>query len=215
MRTITLGRNGDQCFAIAQEGVSSQHARVTIDGDTWTLEDLNSTNGTYVRDERGELVRVGKCSITPDTFVHLGPQTVDGCSFYARRLLGANDYRAEFALLTDLAKRNRQLIEQEEKRSQRRSLVTPALYVLVFCLSLIPPQKYGVPDDMATSIQMWLLRVPMLLGGIIGYLLTRNNRRKTLTKQWERLRMCPNPACHHTLSEGEVDLCQCARCKAH
>jgi len=52
METIILGRKGDQPFAITADGVSSQHAKITIDGDKWTLEDLHSTNGTFIRDEK-------------------------------------------------------------------------------------------------------------------------------------------------------------------
>ena len=212
---ITIGRNGDQPFAIMQEGVSGAHARLTVDGDNWTLEDLNSTNGTYVRDEHGEMVRVGRCTVTPDTFIQLGPSTIDGCSFFARRLLGADDYRAEFNYLAELAAENRALIEKEEKRSHRRNLLTPMLYFIVILISFIPPEKYGVPPEHVSTVQMSILRIPMFLGGILSFLLAGNNRRKRLLKQWERLRRCPNPACHHTLTDGEVDVRQCARCKAH
>ena len=52
MKQFILGTEGNQPFEIKQKGVSHQHARVTIgDNGVWTLEDLNSTNGTFVRDE--------------------------------------------------------------------------------------------------------------------------------------------------------------------
>ena len=59
MKQFILGTEGNQPFEIKQTGVSHQHARVTIDDNgVWTLEDLNSTNGTFVRDENGDMRRV-------------------------------------------------------------------------------------------------------------------------------------------------------------
>ena len=55
MKQILLGTEGNQPFKITQQGVSRQHARITIGDDgIWTLEDLNSTNGTFIRNEEGE-----------------------------------------------------------------------------------------------------------------------------------------------------------------
>ena len=52
MKQFILGTEGNQPFKITQMGVSHQHARITIGDDgVWTLEDLNSTNGTFVRCE--------------------------------------------------------------------------------------------------------------------------------------------------------------------
>ena len=70
MKQFILGTEGNQPFEIKQTGVSHQHARVTIgDNGVWTLEDLNSTNGTFVRDENGDMRRVGTLVITPMTFI--------------------------------------------------------------------------------------------------------------------------------------------------
>ncbi len=47
-RELILGR-GEDCGAILLEAsVSRRHARITRDGDEFTLEDLNSYNGTHV-----------------------------------------------------------------------------------------------------------------------------------------------------------------------
>ena len=44
MKTITIGKQGDQPFEIKQEGVSREHAKLTInDNGGWMLEDLNSS----------------------------------------------------------------------------------------------------------------------------------------------------------------------------
>lgn len=49
---VTLGR-GDGCtLVIADDYASTRHARLTLTDQGWTLEDLGSTNGTYLGRER-------------------------------------------------------------------------------------------------------------------------------------------------------------------
>ena len=77
MKTIILGKEGNQPFKINADanGVSRRHAQITItDSNEWYIEDLNSTNGTYIRDEKtGLLIPIaGKRRITPMTFIFLG-----------------------------------------------------------------------------------------------------------------------------------------------
>jgi two-component system cell cycle response regulator len=47
---VVIGRGGDCDVQIDRDSVSRRHARVCREGDMWKVEDLNSTNGTYVND---------------------------------------------------------------------------------------------------------------------------------------------------------------------
>lgn len=68
-----LGRSMENCeIALNDSFLSSQHARMELRGDEWILEDLNSTNGTFlnemeVRDatpvEQGDIVRIGRVEL--------------------------------------------------------------------------------------------------------------------------------------------------------
>jgi pSer/pThr/pTyr-binding forkhead associated (FHA) protein len=67
-QTIEIGRDASLPLALDDEQVSRRHARITLEGGRPVVEDLGSTNGTYVNDqptlERRELrpgdrVRVG------------------------------------------------------------------------------------------------------------------------------------------------------------
>jgi hypothetical protein len=67
-RPLLIGRRPDCDLILRDDAVSGHHARVAWDGDTWQLEDLLSTNGTYVNGERvhapaplhaGDAVRIG------------------------------------------------------------------------------------------------------------------------------------------------------------
>ena len=47
----TLGRDVNNSIVLDDEFVSSQHASLTFRGKAWYVEDLGSTNGTYVNGE--------------------------------------------------------------------------------------------------------------------------------------------------------------------
>ena len=65
-----IGRSMENCeIALNDTFLSSQHARLELQGDVWILEDLNSTNGTFVNEievrdatsvEEGDIIRVGR-----------------------------------------------------------------------------------------------------------------------------------------------------------
>jgi hypothetical protein len=69
---ILIGRGSDAAIRLDDDYVSTRHARIAASGDQWFVEDLGSTNGTYVGTVRisqpttitlGTQVRVGKTII--------------------------------------------------------------------------------------------------------------------------------------------------------
>lgn len=66
---ILLGRGADASIRLDDDYVSTRHARFVPNGDDWYVEDLGSTNGTYIGSQRittpmvvgvGVQVRLGK-----------------------------------------------------------------------------------------------------------------------------------------------------------
>jgi pSer/pThr/pTyr-binding forkhead associated (FHA) protein len=49
---ITFGRSPNNDIQIDNLAVSKQHAKLIKQNDQYTLEDLNSTNGTFLNDEK-------------------------------------------------------------------------------------------------------------------------------------------------------------------
>jgi hypothetical protein len=66
--SYVIGRSSDAAIRFTDTGVSAKHAELTRDGDGYSIEDLNSRNGTFVNDvavERcllrdGDEIRVGR-----------------------------------------------------------------------------------------------------------------------------------------------------------
>ncbi|MFN2537302.1 MAG: FHA domain-containing protein [Mycobacteriales bacterium] len=66
---VTLGRAHDSTLVLDDDYASNKHARLVPTADGWTLEDLGSTNGTYVGTAKvsrptlvpvGTAIRIGK-----------------------------------------------------------------------------------------------------------------------------------------------------------
>ena len=49
---ITFGRSADNTVSLSDDYASGHHCRVTRDGKNWRLEDVGSTNGTFVKGNR-------------------------------------------------------------------------------------------------------------------------------------------------------------------
>lgn len=50
--TIVVGRSQDSALVLSDSYVSSRHARIFFSADSWWIEDLDSTNGTFVDGRR-------------------------------------------------------------------------------------------------------------------------------------------------------------------
>lgn len=64
---VTIGRGSDCDIVVDRDSVSRRHARVFRSGEQWQIEDMQSTNGSYVNDvpvhkmglRDGDLVKIG------------------------------------------------------------------------------------------------------------------------------------------------------------
>ncbi len=71
-KTITLGRGSQSEILIPSAKASRQHARILVQNGIYTLQDLDSSNGTYLNDARvqsqllthGDIIRIGNVTLT-------------------------------------------------------------------------------------------------------------------------------------------------------
>ena len=69
---VVIGRSNNCDYSLPDETVSARHARLSYHHNQWWAEDLKSTNGTYLNDERvsvptvivsGDELRCGQVSL--------------------------------------------------------------------------------------------------------------------------------------------------------
>jgi len=206
--TITIGRKGNQPFPIQKEAVSQEHARLTID-DTgqWTLEDLNSTNGTYVRnDETGDFERIARKQIQEDTVIRLGNGgRFNEQVFMAHHLLEKNpdEYGWELNHVIQLYEtRIKTALDALYAKNSKREVFSIIGTIGGLALSFL------VKDLM-------LMRLCMALPPLIVTLLFMGTGGKMKKVQELRNKIIVCPKCNRQLSDQEIkDRC-CAKCQAH
>lgn len=204
MKQFVLGTEGNQPFKITQIGVSRHHARVTIDdGGVWTLEDLNSTNGTFVRGEDGEMRRVASLVITPMTFICLGPSNANGCSFYAIHLQNS-DFVAEFEYLNQLEDK----FDEEERSSEKMARQMRLLIATASLIALVG--SFIVTHG---PLQLMLLRLGSAVSLLSTIFFNPADKKKKLQEEREKFHACPNPKCANILKKRDIRNMQCSKCK--
>lgn len=68
---VIIGRSPSCRLRLQSENVSREHARIFFRNDEYYIEDLGSTNGTYVNG-----IRVVKCALRKNDFISIGGEKV-------------------------------------------------------------------------------------------------------------------------------------------
>lgn len=72
-RPIMLGRADDSTLVLDDDYASTRHARISQSGDDWYVEDLGSTNGTYL--DRAKVT--GPTKVSPGTPIRIGKTVIE------------------------------------------------------------------------------------------------------------------------------------------
>jgi pSer/pThr/pTyr-binding forkhead associated (FHA) protein len=68
---VTIGRHAEADIVIPLNSISREHARIFPHEEEFIIEDLNSTNGTYVNG-----VRISRCILRHNDLIRIGDATV-------------------------------------------------------------------------------------------------------------------------------------------
>ena len=96
---IAIGRDISNDFVINDAEVSRRHARLTLEGERYKIEDLNSTNGTYIDGQRligPHLMAIGEIIMFGDNVgvIFDGEPTTPDLSVTPQEVLGATPVAA-------------------------------------------------------------------------------------------------------------------------
>lgn len=72
--SMTIGRSSESALVIRDDYTSSHHARLLLRGDAWAIQDLDSTNGTFVA---GQRVTGGPVALSLGTPIKVGATTFE------------------------------------------------------------------------------------------------------------------------------------------
>lgn len=206
---IVLGREGNQPFKIKGSLVSREHAEIVIDDNNiWTLKDLGSTNGTFVRDEEtGILKQISSITIHPMTFICLGPDNSKGCSFYARQVLNPGNYDDELEFMN---KKEDECEQIESSLSKRKRDIEIGLRVGLFAVFGV--LSFLIFPGESSTINFVRLGFTSVLSQTIPFFFDLNKEKKKLKEKRERFLHCPNPNCSHKMKTEEIRAMDCNKC---
>jgi len=194
------------------KSVSGKHARITVDDfGNWNLEDLNSTNGTYVRDDKGEFTRVFSKKIGKNSIIRLGPGDAGSFVFTAGHVQAPahDDYEYEFRQVRKLMEKQLEEEHKKEKVIERNGWLAKCAGFAVIGICAILGSIKGVNID-PNMRYILISSAPV----VVGLLFKGDSASlKALRRRREKIIVCPR--CERPLSEFDVEHRQCSRCKAH
>ncbi len=239
MKQYTIGREeGPLKIPANASSVSRQHARITIEDDgVWVLEALADHKPIFIRQDNGSLLQVSKKRISPSTVVVLGSPDITGFSFKAADVEGQHKtdplrFRQEYIVIREHLVQ----IQQEEKAYKKKAQIwgwvgkLGGLMAMVIAFAVIPifMGEANITDSMtvdqavqavkaAEGHKMMATRLfmgifPVLVAILAAVFVTGKEEIKEKRK---RLLRCPNPQCNSRLSDEEIELGRCNRCKSH
>lgn len=209
-----VGRHAESPVKIPADknAVSSHHVKITIaDDGVWTLEDLNSPNGTYVRDENGEFQRVYKKQIVETDIIRLGSAGIASMVFMARRVTtpDSTSYAYEFRQLKQLRKQQAEKEAAMEKKIERNGWISKCAGLGAIGVCALLGSIDGVNID--PNVRYVLIACAPVIAGVCFSGDAKALR--ALRARRSKILVCPR--CQRPISEYDIDQGACSSCKAH
>jgi hypothetical protein len=213
-KIYTIGRDPDNNARIDKPEVSRYHARIIVRNDLVTIEDLDSTNGTYVNGFRikevylncRDKVEISKKYPIKDEFMaklfkDISPE------------INPNDWSAEFLELKGIyhqfQKEKKRLISQHQlyQNLKRLALVTlPSVLFMIVSPCILPKGKSYFPVYVVLTA---------VLSAMTPFITSENKKLLKVDKEFRKVYRCPK--CKMALTQDWDILREesvCPRCHA-
>lgn len=206
-----IGRNAQSAVKIPEDkvGVGTKHLKITVAEDgSWILEDLDSANGTYVRDESGDFHRIFKKQIKQSDIIRLGPGGANSFTFMANRVLNPSNYQYEFKHLKHTLRNLKETEEKEEAKIRINGWITRSAGIVIAIICVIL-EKAGIFTIDPNYRYFFIAGGPVLAGLFFG-----DQAKKLRALRNKRVKFMVCPCCGKQISEFDIEEGQCSRCKA-
>src|SRR5215210_9019135 len=145
---VTIGRSPDNRLHLDDASVSGRHAQIHLVGETFHLQDLESTNGTRVNGEKitsvvlkvGDRIVFGKVEASFEAELHAVPQTVPALREQETKPAEFSARPSDFANASPFPRR------RSEKDPSRTALfAAAAVAILAFVASMLALAQMRLP----------------------------------------------------------------------
>ncbi len=209
---IIIGRHPASPVKVPEDrvGVSGNHVKITVsDNGDWKLEDLQSVNGTFVRNDNFEFERVYTRHIKESDIIRLGNDGANSFIFCARRAMHpADTYAYEFKHLQRLLRQSREEEAEKEKKANWAGWIISIGAFAVWGITEIVGNFLNIASD-PNKRMIIMMGVPPILKILLGNV-TKGT--KAVKKRREKFMVCPK--CAKRITEFDVEQGQCSKCKA-
>lgn len=183
MQQFTIGRNPTNLFVINHESVSSNHAKIVFEGNTMILQDLNSTNGTFVNDNQ-----ILKKKISENDNIRFGLYNINLKEFNAKLKAYINsnktDFTQEFEALETIHKKYKREVNAIDKNLNIKKI---GLRVIVTVL-LMSISYIIFPNPMSTIF------IGIISGGLVSVFIGNSSikeKKDEIQLKYSNLYKCP------------------------
>lgn len=225
---IFIGRNeqvmrqtyGDNVYIVPEDcnTVSSPHAKLTIHSNgVWQLQDLNSKNGTYVRNAEGEFERVFTVQVTPDTIIRFGVAGHMSHTCWASHIKSwyegnRDSYFYEFDRIQQLARSYNEAVAKQESVTEKHNWIATfagAGGMVIFMIFMVANGSQSVSSNSMMLRMMIMSALPPLVKACFS-----GDAKKLKALRQKRMALLTCPKCGMPLTDIEIDNRKCNKCKA-
>lgn len=209
---VIIGRSSASPLKVPEDkvAVSGKHVKISVhDNGDWRLEDLQTPNGTYIRNDKGEFDRVYEKNITEFDVIRLGNDGANSYVFTARRAIFPEEsYRQEFRHLKKILDKSKSEEAKKERRIEINGWVSKFSGITGIIVLFLFGHIMGI--DISPNIRVGVAAFAPVLVGL--FFNGDKKNLKILKKTREKFMVCPH--CGRRITEFDIEQGQCPKCKA-